>query len=66
MLANSSKVMGGKAGGSNVAAKIAHLRESFTIFDLDCDGVLSFREIKMVPCNKSLSTDHLVVASVCP
>ena len=50
MLATSSMVMNVE---SNIAADIAQLRESFTLFDMDCDGVLSFQEIKMVSSNTS-------------
>jgi Ca2+-binding EF-hand superfamily protein len=51
MLATSSVIMGIESndqGTVNIAAEISQLRESFTLFDLDCDGVLSFDEIKMV------------------
>ena len=50
MLATSSMVMNVESSQkpTNIAADIAQLRESFTLFDMDCDGVLSFQEIKMV------------------
>ena len=55
MLATSSMVMNVESSQkqTNIAADIAQLRESFTLFDMDCDGVLSFQEIKMVSSNTS-------------
>ena len=47
MLTGSSIITGQQSSGvAEVATEIAQLRESFSLFDLDGDGVLSFNEIK--------------------
>lgn len=47
MLTASSVLMGGsKNANQDIAQEIAKLRESFSLFDADGDGVLSFGEIK--------------------
>lgn len=46
MLTSSSVITGQGGGVADVATEMAQLRESFSLFDLDGDGVLSFSEIK--------------------
>ena len=62
MLATSSVIMGVESNQdatANIAAEISNLRESFSMFDMDCDGVLSFDEMKMV-------NSLLLFCLVCP
>ena len=62
MLATSSVIMGVESNQNattNIAAEISNLRESFSMFDMDCDGVLSFDEMKMV-------SSALLFCLVCP